>query len=400
LPLLSPVHWHHKVKVNVFRQTVPLPVQVREMSSDSLRRREIISELHASCLWHLNLSDDGWAPWASSVTMGSFQLDLENVIVALQSNCSLQTIGISKDILAAIGESDQRRLFCNVGNLPTLQRMSLYSYPDTAIHMRVVADALSETSNGLKALHLSGFKISSRLEVEQLARGLKARVASLDRLILEDIVIDVEVKTGFLDPILLALAHLPGEPRGKVSYFRLSCVEAELNGVSIVYPEALGAFFTEEPIETPMRYFLLNNLGLNDNHCEVIAQELARDDAFLRPRDGALLRRIVELDLTGNPSIGQHGYVGLLGLLNRRFDIVAVEVDDQNWKTTFELVIFMNLQHHRGRFLENGAYPSKAMWVDFLAGISADSYWSVEDEAQKLNAIWYTLREGPDFICA
>jgi hypothetical protein len=38
--------------------------------------------------------------------------------------------------------------------------------------------------------------------------------------------------------------------------------------------------------------------------------------------------------------------------------------------------------------------------VDFLAGISADSYWSVEDEAQKLNAIWCTLREGPDFICA
>jgi hypothetical protein len=65
-----------------------------------------------------------------------------------------------------------------------------------------------------------------------------------------------------------------------------------------------------------------------------------------------------------------------------------------------QLVIFMNLQHHRGRFLENGVYPSKAMWVDFLAGISADSYWSVEDEAQKLNAIWYTLREGPDFICA
>jgi hypothetical protein len=28
-----------------------------------------------------------------------------------------------------------------------------------------------------------------------------------------------------------------------------------------------------------------------------------------------------------------------------------------------------------------------------MAGISADRSWSEEDEAQKLNAIWYTLRE-------
>jgi hypothetical protein len=164
----------------------------------------------------------------------------------------------------------------------------------------------------------------------------------------------------------------------------------------------------------------LNNLGLNDNHCEVMAQELARDDALLRP--------IGELDLTGNPSIGQHGYEALLGLLSRRFNIGAVVVDDLKWKTTFDLVIFMNRKYRRGRFLENGVFPLKAMLVDSLAGLSTDHdlnggaynlngvFPSKEmlvdflaklagtrpmvswDELQWLNSIWYTLRENPGLI--
>jgi hypothetical protein len=56
-------------------------------------------------------------------------------------------------------------------------------------------------------LGLSDFKISSLSEVEQLARGLKARVESLEMFMLEGIVLDMEDKTGFLDPILLASSN-------------------------------------------------------------------------------------------------------------------------------------------------------------------------------------------------
>jgi hypothetical protein len=70
----------------------------------------------------------------------------------------------------------------------------------SAIHTRVLADALSETSNRLKLLELSGFQISSRSEVEQLARGLKGRVGSLEILWLDDIVLNVEDRTAFLNP--------------------------------------------------------------------------------------------------------------------------------------------------------------------------------------------------------
>jgi hypothetical protein len=358
--------------------------------SDSLRRRNIINGLHASSLQYLVLSND---LWASSVTMESFQPDLENIIVALQSNRSLEKISIRWDVLIAIGESDQRRLFRSVGSLPTLQRMSVWGGTN-AIHTRLLADALSETSNGIKFLELSGLKISSRSEVEQLARGLKARVGSLDRLTLEGIVLDVDDRTGYLDPILLALTPVPGEPRGKLSCFRFSCLEAGCNEASAVSPEALGAFFTEEPIEMPRRAFLhLNNLGLNDSHCEAMALELARDDAVLRPID--------ELDLTGNPSIGQQGYEALLGLLNRRFDIGAVVVEDLYWKTTFDMVVLMNSKYNRGRFLENGVFPSKAMWVNFLAELTKVVRCppSVRPAPERVTAmVWYTLRENPDWI--
>jgi hypothetical protein len=165
-------------------------------------------------------------------------------------------------------------------------------------------------------------------------------------------------------------------------------VEAASNGVSIVSPKALGALFAAEPVEIPSRTFRLNNLGLNDNHCEVMAQELARDDALLRPLD--------EFDLTANPSIGEQGYAALLGLLNRRFEILVVNVDDQNWKATFELVIQMNREYHRGRFLKDGVFPCEAELVNFLAELIKRT----DDQTKKLNAIWYTLRENPDLIFA
>jgi hypothetical protein len=199
----------------------------------------------------------------------------------------------------------------------------------------------------------------------------------------------VDDKTGLLDPLLLALAPVPGEPNGQLSSFRFSCAEAVSNGVSVVSPKALGAFFAEECVEIPRRTFwivLLQNLGLNDNHCEVIVQELVRsDDALSRPINVHIL--------SGNLSIGQRGYAALLGLLNRRFDMGRANVDDQNWNATFDLVVSMNHKHHRGRSLKNSVFPSKAMLVNFFAELNR-----TDDQSEKLNVIWYTLRENSDLI--
>jgi hypothetical protein len=59
-------------------------------------------------------------------------------------------------------------------------------------------------------------------------------------------------------------------------------------------------------------------------------------------------------------------------------------------------VVFMNREYNRGRYLENGVFPSKAMWVNFLTEFTSSSRYY--DEERNLNAIWYTLREDPDFV--
>jgi hypothetical protein len=354
--------------------------------SASVRRRNIISRVHESSLDNLRLSGE---LWTSFPTMASFRPDLENLLAALESNRSLETITISKDILAIIGESDQGRLFCTLGSLPNLLHMTVSGgSPEspTVIHTRILAEALSQTSNGIKLLQISGFELSSRLEVEQLATGLKNRVATLHTLKLDDIVLDGEDKTGFLDPILLAVSPVPGEPHGRLLEFGLSCRNAVSNGQSIVSPEALGSFFACRGRVGQLQCGVyLQKLGLDDNHCKVVVEQMAKDDA---------LRPIAFFDLLGNPSIGQEGYEAILGLLNKRFDIRFVNVDDQSWKAKFDLVIYMNREFDRGLLRKEGSSPSKAMQVNFLAKLAEYPYI----ETKMLNAIWYTLREDPDLM--
>jgi hypothetical protein len=388
-----------------------------------LRRNVIISGLHASSLQELVLFGD---LWTSFPTMASFRPDLENLLAALETNRSLKEIHICDDILALIGESDQGRLFGSLGNLPNLEHMTVTGGSPgspTVIHTRVLTEALSQTSNvAITSLKISGFELSSRSEVEQLAAGLKNRAASLDMLRLEDIVLVGEDKTGFLDPILLALAPAPGEPREPLDGFRLSCRQAASNGLSIVSPEALGTFFAciGQYDECQVH---LENLGLDDNHCKSMAEQIAKGEE----------ESIDMLNLCGNPSIGQEGHQALLGLLNLKVGICGVDVDDQNWKAKFDLVIYMNNVFNRHLFLKEGVFPSKAMRVNFLAKLTTRTnssshiepnttpqrsslFLSVREAreyvqsterrtlgsepntSKLLNAIWYTLREDPSSI--
>jgi hypothetical protein len=47
-----------------------------------------------------------------------------------------------------------------------------------------------------------------------------------------------------------------------------------------------------------------------------------------------------------------------------------VQVDDKNWEATFALVVYINREYDRGRFLKNGVFPSEEIWVNFLAELT------------------------------
>jgi hypothetical protein len=48
-----------------------------------------------------------------------------------------------------------------------------------------------------------------------------------------------------------------------------------------------------------------------------------------------------------------------LGYFNRGLSIHSAVVDDQELEVNFDLVMFMNREYHRGRFLENGVFSFK-----------------------------------------
>ena len=137
----------------------------------------------------------------------------------------------------------------------------------------------------------------------------------------------------------------------------------------------------------------LQNLGLEDEHCKVIAKLLA-------PMNGQYPgRSLNDLWLKGNGAIGDAGYEALLGLLNRNHRIQAIKIDDSSWQETFDLVLHMNMKYGRCKFMEDGVFAVKAGWVDWLAKLT--NLPSTQDEAEeslRANALWYTLRNEPCFI--
>lgn len=142
-----------------------------------------------------------------------------------------------------------------------------------------------------------------------------------------------------------------------------------------LYLTSTAAFTSTLP-----RFVGLSNSGLRDDHCKIIATLLVKDDRapvrvtgagtagdFLPLPGGAVFG---ELDLPGNPAIGQDGYEAIIGLLNREHWIGKVSVDDVGWQAKLGLVAEMNTRHG-GAFLLNGAFDSKAAWVDWIARLVA-----------------------------
>jgi hypothetical protein len=53
----------------------------------------------------------------------------------------------------------------------------------------------------------------------------------------------------------------------------------------------------------------------------------------------------------------------------------------------------------RGKFLQSGVFDSKIEWVAWLARLAAiDEDNEEADDARRLNFLWYTLIEKPEFI--
>jgi hypothetical protein len=118
--------------------------------------------------------------------------------------------------------------------------------------------------------------------------------------------------------------------------------------------------------------------------------------------------------LVSNPAIGLPGYEALLGMLNIISGIKQIRVDDAGWTATYKMVVDMNTKYGRGEYMEGGVFPDKVAWMDWvirLANVAPAEETEEEEQEEleegedqqdfetcRLNYIWYTLLQKPDFI--
>jgi hypothetical protein len=333
----------------------------------------------------LDLHHEDWSVWPL-LPPTSF---LKNLLFdSLDRNhTTLTKVGVGFNFLRGTSEDEQRHLYRALGNTGTLRELSFLG-PLEPNDWTILLESMPRLLHGISILKMQSIVLGNQLEVELLADAVGYHGKSLEAVSLLVMVSRVnENRMGFLDPILRSM------PAWQPPVLELYCYQGQALGPSLITVEALRSFLQSQVNFTgdQQRGLGLLNLGIGDDHCKSVAELFVKHD---RAPD----RAIGALDLRRNPAIGHEGYEAILGLLNREHWIGKVSVDDQSWQAKISLVAEMNTEHGRGEFLQDGAFDSKAAWVDWIARLVALDENVEADDARRLSFLWYTLTEKPEFI--
>ena len=213
-------------------------------------------------------------------------------------------------------------------------------------------------------------------QVDALAAIVKA--SSLRQIYVFGIGVKGSTDVGQLDSIFRALSFL--QPLDEL---RLKGLGSPAVG-SLVSSSAL-----QELLLRKQKWWRLGleNMGICDDHCFVIADMFARNENC---RAGDLL------SLTSNPAVTQVGYEKMFTVFYRRGSMGLVNVDDPKWEAEFDLVRSMNNLHGRLEVVMDGMLTSKKDWIDWASRIGTSSVW--EPDSKKLNYLWFAIREHPGIV--
>jgi hypothetical protein len=359
--------------------------------------------------FHLELTGKAWSAGHPEATR-SQQTQL---LASLVTNKAIQSVQIGYDFFFNLSEEqDQAHVFHRIANLPALSRLYVKGSAGSPgiIHTPVLLQALTKTHNYLQALAVWNVVLSNESELDQLVEALRPPFGgSLAHLSLKLVVTTTAAnnngagqggKLGFLDPVLRALAPLnDSDDEGhyrQPPFFTLSGYEtSSIHGAPLVTVAALRAYLAAGILfhGKDNRSLTLEGLGLDDDHCQAIAQHFAVNDEVSD-------RILGDLWLRNNPAIGKDGYAALMGLLNRHHaTLYTIRVDDKSWEAKFDFVMRMNTEYGRGQFLEDGVFASRAKWVDWLEWLDTTAPpKNKEEESRNVNFIFYSLLESPGFL--
>jgi hypothetical protein len=383
---------------------------------------------------------DGSAAAAAAAAAEDLRvLERDKILAGLAVNRTLFSFAVDHHMLLNLNVSDQSRLFRALENIPTLRIMAVQGdhyclsprrqrrHDSAKLRLPALCSSLPRiVANGLSCLTITDIDLcGNKQDREHLVNAVGAVGFKLESLFLKGIVNTRvhENMEGFLDPVLRALHSSDDDsdgsarPQQQPTRFGLggggdSWSSHNASNLCLVSTRALRMYLTSTATFTSTlpRYLGLSHLGLGDDHCQIIATLLRKNDRAPPVEVVGKLGEFLpggavfgELDLSGNCQIGLSGYEAILGLLNREHWIGKVSVDDVGWQAKFGLVTEMNTQHGRGAFLQDGVFDSKAAWVDWIARLAALENENANanakvDEARQLSFLMYTLTEKPEFL--
>jgi hypothetical protein len=414
----------HRVVVLEMGLPDPGPVFPFESEYRNKRRRAIDNVRNRE--FHLELTGKAWSAGDPESTRAQ-QIEL---LAALVTNKNLQSVQLGYDFFSNLSdEQDQARVFHRIASLPALSRLSVKgsAVAPGIIHTPLLLSALTTTQNRLEALTVWNIVLSNESELDQLVELLKPPCGrSLARLSLKLVVSTTTStnaasnngnpnmndsgpscsKLGFLDPVLRALAPLSNDDDDEIGYYRqppfftlTGYQRSSMHGPPLITVAALRAYLAAGVLfhGKENRSLTLEGLGLDDDHCQAIAEHFA-----VHKDDGTSDRMLRNLWLRNNPAIGKEGYAALMGLLNRHHaTLYTIRVDDKSWEAQFDFVMNMNTEYGRGQFLEDGVFTSKAKWVDWLEWLDMNTSAPPKDsqeESRTVNFLFYSLLENPGFL--
>ena len=304
------------------------------------------------------------------------------LIEAIESARGITHAILGNKILQLLRESEQQKL---------LQKTIVRTHRDTLAYLKLGSDDSSEETVGiletssfleafaeeegslsLSEVELRGLELKYDEEVDKLSGCLKQTSRTIRQFNLFHARVSPSVS---LDPLVEVARLSP-------CLDELRLVVVDKRKQPVISTAALS-----DLLSTKKKWWrlALDGLGLTDHHCFILAQMFSRDETC---KVGDLLSLL-------HNHISERGYSEMFSVFFYKQRMGLIKVDDKTWENNFDLVRSMNNLHGRPTFVDQGSFRSRSKFVDWLAKLG-NLAW--EDEKHKLNYIWFSLLEKPDFL--
>ncbi len=360
----------------------PVPVETRtpqELWND------FIEEVSTSQTKVLKITDSCVAKYALEATGQSEMLNSQ-LSAAIASARGITHVILGNSLLKHFKETGQQKNL-----LSSLVRQ----HQESLTYIKLGSDNMTESSLfGLVASAILDplYEYRNRLKLSEI------EIRGLEILSQEDVKIFSEILLGGKDSIRqLNLLCIDTDKAGPVSFDLLIDAARQSTCLDELRIERIGCFTRNNLVSAESLNNLLFEkkkwwrlalcgLGLTDSHCRIMASLFSRDSTC---KVGDLL------SLKNNPSISEAGYADIFRVFFNKQRMGLIKVDDLEWEKKFDLVRSMNNLHGRLQFVEEGALEDRVKWVEWLAKLG-NLGW--EDDKHKINYLWFTILEKPDFV--